>query len=599
MASSETNMRESVLGTGGREGGQGESDELVGVGRVLVIVPGHGHEPAGSDCSEHVLDVEPLGEAGNHLGHLNAGSVEDLPPVRPDRTASAAEPHPLVDCHEEQRRVASVGMTDGPDRVASDIWPGQKGRHGRHRVFQNPCHQRLPADQAIGHGVVVLIPVVGAGVGARTPRPAILEGHRVRGEHDEPGPGQRRRKGLERVADDSEHLRLAEVTLARMLMKGDNAGERTITGGDGDERRDGVAVDHQVDSLPGEAVFRVGRHQVETRNCRIPFYTEERPELTPKPPSILKTHHAILASESRTCCEFAVASPAPDRRLRARCPVLPSSVNMAAVPTPAGDRVMEATAAAARVAALMGAETTAPEVLHQSNNVVIRFADVVLKVSTDFALAERDVVVASHVSATGGPALAPLLAPTVDGDFSISAWPYLPEGLEITARDAGEALRDLHQTLVGVPINLPPLSSRFDQVAAVLADSQATCALDPRDRAVLQSAVDTVAPTTTGADVLHTEPHDRNRLRRDGQVVYIDLEAASVGPVEWDLAYLPDDVVQDLWPDHDALLRATLTIGVSACVSIACWRHVTARPHDADMRWHAEHHLDAVRTALA
>jgi hypothetical protein len=97
----------------------------------------------------------------------------------------------------------------------------------------------------------VLIPVVGAGVGARTPRPAILEGHRVRGEHDEPGPGQRRRKGLERFADESEHLRLAEVTLARMLMKGDNAGERTITGGDGDERRDGVAVDLLHGGTPG------------------------------------------------------------------------------------------------------------------------------------------------------------------------------------------------------------------------------------------------------------------------------------------------------------------------------------------------------------
>lgn len=99
---------------------------------------------------------------------------------------------------------------------------------------------------------------------------------------------------------------------------------------------------------------------------------------------------------------------------------------MAAVLTPAADRVVEASAAAARVAELVGADTRESEVLHQSNNVVIRFADVVLKVSTDFAMAERDVVVASHVSATGGPALAPLLAPIIDGEFSISAWPYCP-----------------------------------------------------------------------------------------------------------------------------------------------------------------------------
>jgi len=154
--------------------------------------------------------------------------------------------------------------------------------------------------------------------------------------------------------------------------------------------------------------------------------------------------------------------------------------------------------------------------------------------------------------------------------------------------------------LVGVPIDLPPLSTRFADAAAVLADVAATAALDPRDRAVLRNAVETVAPATAGAAVLHSEPHDRNRLRRDGQVVYIDFEAASIGPIEWDLAHLPDNaVVQGLWPDHNPQLRATLRIGVSAGVSVACWRHVTAHPRDAEMRWHAEHHLEAVRRALA
>lgn len=142
----------------------------------------------------------------------------------------------------------------------------------------------------------------------------------------------------------------------------------------------------------------------------------------------------------------------------------------------------------------------------------------------------------------------PLLAPIIDGQFSISVWPYLPDGLEITERDAGEALRQLHRTLVGVPTDLPPLSSRFDQVAAVLADPRATAALDTKDRAVLRGAVETVAPATTGAAVRHTEPHDRNRLRRDGHVVYIDFEAASIGPIEWDLAYFPDNVVHTSGP---------------------------------------------------
>jgi hypothetical protein len=244
----------------------------------------------------------------------------------------------------------------------------------------------------------------------------------------------------------------------------------------------------------------------------------------------------------------------------------------------------------------LGAPTSDAEVLHQSNNVVIRYGDVVVKVSTDVRMSERDVGIASYVSARGGPALAPLGAPIVDGDFSMSAWPYAAGSTAIAPRDAAEAMRELHRSLVGVPIDLPPLSSRFDDTRRLLADSQATLALGATDRAVLQLAVETASEATAGSSVLHAEPHDRNRLRRDGRVIYID--ASSTGPIEWDLAFLPDDVVEELWPDHDRPLRSTLQIGVSACVSVACWRHVTAHPHDGEMRWHAQHHLDAVRAQL-
>ena len=268
------------------------------------------------------------------------------------------------------------------------------------------------------------------------------------------------------------------------------------------------------------------------------------------------------------------------------------------MPAPAADRFVEATAAAVRVAERLRATTQAPEVLHQSNNVIVRFGDVVLKVSTDFGMAERDVVVATHVNANGGPALAPLLPQTIDGEFSITAWPFVSDCLGITDREAGQALHALHRALVSVETDLPPLSSRFDDALALLADVDATAALDSRGRPLLRAALEAVASATEGDAVLHTEPHDRNRLRRDGQIVYIDFEAASTGPIEWDLAYLPDAVTNEIWPGHDPVLRAKLRIAVSACVSIACWRHVTARPHDNEMRRHAEYHLDAVRRAL-
>lgn len=268
------------------------------------------------------------------------------------------------------------------------------------------------------------------------------------------------------------------------------------------------------------------------------------------------------------------------------------------MPRAAADRVDEAIECAARaVSVFVGKAGTSWEVLHRSNNVVARFAGVVVKVSTDVAMAERDVTVASHVSDIGGPAVPPLRGLIVDGDFAISLWPYVPDHAG-SEWEPGEALRAVHRALVGIGVDLPRLGCRFEETAAHLADPGVTRALDAVDRSELQAAVDAVEPATVGDAALHGEPHDRNRLRRDGRVVFIDFEAAAVGPIEWDLAFIGDDAVRDVWPDHDRALRDALKVGVSACVSAACWRHVSARPADAEMRWHAEHHLEVVRRAL-
>jgi hypothetical protein len=99
--------------------------------------------------------------------------------------------------------------------------------------------------------------------------------------------------------------------------------------------------------------------------------------------------------------------------------------------------------------------------------------------------------------------------------------------------------------------------------------------------------------------VLHAEPHDGNRMTTGGKVVYFDLEAACTGPLEWDLAHVSEDVAGAVWPDHDRSRCARLRVAVSACVSAFCWRHVTARPDDAELRWHARHHLRVVHGSLS
>jgi hypothetical protein len=263
----------------------------------------------------------------------------------------------------------------------------------------------------------------------------------------------------------------------------------------------------------------------------------------------------------------------------------------------AADRLPDALQAARRAAEQLGLRDDEMTVLHRSNNVVLRAEDTVLKVGTSARRLYREAAVARFGAQQGGPTLRPLAEPVQVGDFTVTSWPFVRAALNPASdEEAGWALRALHAALVGVPDPLPQLADRFAGVRGLLDDRDRTRALAEDGRTVLLSALDRLLiDGVQGDPVLHTEPHDGNRLTTGSGVVYIDLDAVSRGPLEWDLAYMSDAVAETVWPEHDRLTRELLVMGVSACVSAYCWRHVTARPGDKAMRWHAEHHLNRVR----
>lgn len=268
---------------------------------------------------------------------------------------------------------------------------------------------------------------------------------------------------------------------------------------------------------------------------------------------------------------------------------------------PAGDLTTEAFEAAQLAAERLGLPDRAVTVLDRSNNVVVRIGEVVLKVGTAAVRMRREVELALHASARGGPVPTPLAPPMDCGPFTISAWPYLlADDAPAVEAVAARALAALHRSLVDTSVRLPALGDRLGEVRLLLDDDTATAALAPADRALLARAVDVVAVDVAGAVpvVLHAQPHDGNRLTVGGTVMYLDLEASCRGPLEWDLAYFSERVAAKVWPGHDRQLRRRLALGVRACVSTYCWRHVTSRPTDTEMRWHAEHHLEGVRVAL-
>lgn len=266
----------------------------------------------------------------------------------------------------------------------------------------------------------------------------------------------------------------------------------------------------------------------------------------------------------------------------------------------ASDHVPAAVAAACKAARQLDVDNGAPVILHQSNNVVVRIGDIVLKVGGRFERLRRDVALAAHAARNDGPVIPPLGdAVQLDG-FVVSAWPYrVPDAVPASAATAGRALVALHSSLAGTREPLPPLADRFADVRAFLEDPTATAALAKDGRRVLLDAIDALGADVESTEVvLHGEPHDDNRLTSHGAVLYFDLESACRGPLEWDLAYLDEQTANTFWPDHDRRLCRRLRVAVGACVSTFCWRHVTARPGDDEMRWHAEHHLKAVTRGL-
>ena len=111
----------------------------------------------------------------------------------------------------------------------------------------------------------------------------------------------------------------------------------------------------------------------------------------------------------------------------------------------------------------------------------------------------------------------------------------------------------------------------------------------------LLDGIDALDSLTGPLHVLHGSPHRLNILVMGGEVVFVDFETVEVGPVEWDLAHLEEEVAVHYPADLDQNLLRTCRIAISAATSTWCWESID---RGADMQSHAEHHLEIVRLSI-
>ena len=270
-------------------------------------------------------------------------------------------------------------------------------------------------------------------------------------------------------------------------------------------------------------------------------------------------------------------------------------------------REPEAVEAALRVGATFGYPSEQPVLIQGTNNSVVwlRPHPVIGKVGKwpqSEASLIKEHAVACGLIAVGAPVAPPIagIGPAHDGEtgFIVTLWERLEtaDGLDARPREIAGSLRELHAGLARYGGGLPTFETALDLAEAALWDDDVMHALQPADRTLLRQTFGRCRAEvrTRGyrEQPIHGEPHEGNLLLTERGLRWIDLEETSVGPLEWDLAFLSDDVGSH-FPEADAGLLAILRTLNSAVVATWCF----ARAEFADMRRHGEHHLKRVKDA--
>lgn len=193
-----------------------------------------------------------------------------------------------------------------------------------------------------------------------------------------------------------------------------------------------------------------------------------------------------------------------------------------------------------------------PAVLSDRGNALVwlRPFPVVARVATLTAFTRRDpaawlareVAVARHVAAAGGPVVPPSdvldPGPHAEDGLTLTCWRHVRLGDRApTAVEAGATLAGFHAASASCPEPLAELTPVRDQIADAL---DALDAVGTDVRALRREHASVLAGLDLGGPhgVLHGDAHPGNLVSVAGRLLWTDLEEACRGPLAWDLAVL-------------------------------------------------------------
>jgi aminoglycoside phosphotransferase (APT) family kinase protein len=259
--------------------------------------------------------------------------------------------------------------------------------------------------------------------------------------------------------------------------------------------------------------------------------------------------------------------------------------------------VTRAIAAATSVAASLGLPAEDAVVIQNSNKLALRLTpcDVLARVThVGQDVAQLELERAQELAEAGCPVGA--LAPDVDSvvytrdSFDVTLWVYYePATPHVPPVDYARALQRLHVGMRQVKMASPQFRDRIAEAEQVAADPDLSPELAATDRLFLGSRLRSLrqAIDDHGAveQLLHGEPHPGNVLSTNNGPLFIDFETTCIGPVEFDLAHVPEEVCrqysninQDLLVDCRQLVLAM----------VAAWRWRLGDEFPESRRWGRE-----------
>lgn len=244
--------------------------------------------------------------------------------------------------------------------------------------------------------------------------------------------------------------------------------------------------------------------------------------------------------------------------------------------------VSRAIAAVTSLARALDLRANDAVVISNSNKLALRLSpcDVLARVAmVGQEVAALEVEIAQRLAAIESPvaALEPRVEPRVyerDG-FAVTFWTYYDAVTpsEDSPVEYADALHHLHAGMRSVEIATPHFMERVAEAEWLVTNPDATPALADADRHLLESTLHSTREQIHGRgaaeQLLHGEPHPANLLNAEDGLRFIDFETCCRGPIEFDVAHVPDEVSSH-YPEVDQVLLAECRRLVLAMV--AAWR---------------------------